>query len=106
MVCLIRPGGTSRFEYHKPALLRVTHERGTDSSKTITSLQLFCFMVCRTAHGERLAACNQTTGSLPLLLEVSRPRRWIDAKLRDGVACRSFMGESFRWGERGEALSR
>jgi DNA-directed RNA polymerase subunit RPC12/RpoP len=64
-VWMIRPGGTSRFAYHKPALLRVSQERGTSISKTITSLQLCLFIVCRMAHGERLAACNHTTGRRP-----------------------------------------
>jgi hypothetical protein len=93
----MRHGGTSRLAYHKPDLLRVSQERGMLTSITETCLHRCRRMVCRIAQGERLAACNHTTGSLPLLLAVSRPRRLIDARLCEGVACRNFMAESSRW---------
>jgi hypothetical protein len=40
-------------------LLRVSQERGTLISKTITYLQLCRSMGCNTAEVDRFAACNQ-----------------------------------------------
>jgi hypothetical protein len=55
------------------------------------------FIVCSTAHADRLDACSQTTGSLHWDLTVSSPRRRIDRRLRAGVAQLPQFGPDFHF---------
>src|SRR5262249_14424315 len=94
----MRPGGTSRGQYHSPRLERRSQERGTSISRMTT-----CSMrpPCRrttwaAAHSEFAGEPNQTTGRLPWDLLVSSPARRILFRLRASVACRSRMGESLQ----------
>src|SRR5207249_992650 len=48
---------------------------------------------------EAAALCSQMTGSLPLLREHSRPRRWMLGRCWSTVAWRSSTGTAFRMGE-------
>jgi hypothetical protein len=86
-----RPGGVSQAQNHSPVRLRVSQERGTDPSATPTLLLVCRFLVCSTAHADRLAACSQTTGCVHCDWSVSSPRRRIDRGLRASIAYRSFM---------------
>jgi hypothetical protein len=86
---LLRPGGMSRGQNHRPLRLRRSQRRVTSTSRTtVVSTRPPCrLMVCRIAQVDRDGLPSQTTGSLPCDLLVGRPARRMPAWLRAGVAC-------------------